>query len=616
MHNNDKKPDRRWNYESCFKEAKKYEYKSIFRTNASGAYSAAFKNKWLKDYTWFKEPSRTRKWTYDVCYKEAQKYSSKKEFREKSNGAYNAAYKHKWLDDYTWFERPDMTRKWTYENCYEEAKKYSSKKEFKKNCSSAYTTAYRNGWMSGYSWLNKRCSENYTYDYFIEVVKRYTTLKDFKNNERKLYNCAKKNKWLNANEYKYKSLSKPKGYWTKEKCLEAALKYKTKTEFRINESGAYSAARKYGWLNEITSHMQTKIVSECNYHHKHIIYVYKDYVNHYVYVGLTNNIKRRHKAHCDENVNDVLYQHFFKYNLEIPEPEIVYNNLTPNEAQDKEKEVFYQYRDAGWNMINAECSLGSLGSQRKWTFNKCYKIAIKYKTKKEFMENDRNAYKIAKKYHYLEEFTWFEHASKIWNYQTTYDEAKKYKTSKDFQSNAPGAYSAASKNRWLKDYTWLNAEPRPNKKRIWTYQTTFDEAKKYETLYDFRTNSPKAYNASLKYNWINEYTWLERNQERLRTKKWDYQTTFDEAKKYDSVKEFRKQSGSAYTTACVNGWIKDYIWLNRLCKENNTWTYEACYEEAKKYEYLKDFRKCSVSAYSASQRHGWLKDFNWLIRKK
>lgn len=154
--------------------------------------------------------------------------------------------------------------------------------------------------------------------------------------------------------------------------------------------------------------MRTRVLPEEEYRQKHVIYVYKDEVNHYIYVGLTNNMYVRDTTHRDSNKNDTLYKHFAKYNLEIPKPEIVCSDLTPHEAQKKEREIYYQYRDAGWNMINCEKTLGSLGTPRKkWTYNKCYK------------------------------------------------EAEKYKYPVDFKRGSSGAYAAACRNGWLKDYTWL-----------------------------------------------------------------------------------------------------------------------------------------------------------------
>ena len=58
----------------------------------------------MKDYTWFKRPnSYKRKWVYETCYEEAKKYNSKSDFRKETNRAYEVARENGWLNDYTWF---------------------------------------------------------------------------------------------------------------------------------------------------------------------------------------------------------------------------------------------------------------------------------------------------------------------------------------------------------------------------------------------------------------------------------------------------------------------------------------------------------------------------------
>ena len=51
-------------------------------------------------------------------------------------------------------------------------------------------------------------------------------------------------------------MKKPNGYWTKERCHKEALKYSIRKEFVKGSSGAYNAAYKNGWLDEICSHME------------------------------------------------------------------------------------------------------------------------------------------------------------------------------------------------------------------------------------------------------------------------------------------------------------------------------------------------------------------------
>ena len=48
---------------------------------------------------------------------------------------------------------------------------------------------------------------------------------------------------------------KPRGYWTKERCHEEALKYTTRNEFNINSNVSYTISRQNKWLNDICSHM-------------------------------------------------------------------------------------------------------------------------------------------------------------------------------------------------------------------------------------------------------------------------------------------------------------------------------------------------------------------------
>lgn len=92
----------KWNYERTKEEAKKYKSKNDFRKNChNGAYSAAIKNKWIDDYTWFVRPDPpNKKWTYETTKTEASNYSSRNEFRKASSGAYTAALKNKWLDEF------------------------------------------------------------------------------------------------------------------------------------------------------------------------------------------------------------------------------------------------------------------------------------------------------------------------------------------------------------------------------------------------------------------------------------------------------------------------------------------------------------------------------------
>ena len=93
--------ERKWTYETTKQEAMKYKTKAEFRKENPGAHTAAHKNDWMKDYTWFVRPKNwNKKWTYETTKQEASKYRSRSEFKDNNGSAYDAARKNKWLDEF------------------------------------------------------------------------------------------------------------------------------------------------------------------------------------------------------------------------------------------------------------------------------------------------------------------------------------------------------------------------------------------------------------------------------------------------------------------------------------------------------------------------------------
>lgn len=96
----------KWNYTTCYEVACQCNSSTEFRMRFGGAYSAAWENGWLEDYIWFKRPTpKPSKWNYQTTYEEATKYNSRFSFSKGSSGAYHIAKMNNWLDDYTWFKK-------------------------------------------------------------------------------------------------------------------------------------------------------------------------------------------------------------------------------------------------------------------------------------------------------------------------------------------------------------------------------------------------------------------------------------------------------------------------------------------------------------------------------
>ena len=159
----EEKKERKWNKNTCFKEAVKYSTIKEFNKNSHGAYNVACVNGWIKDYPWLVDgrsanAEKMRKWTYDTCYELALNCYTRGELKSKNNAAYNVARKNDWLKDYNWFvdghkKTWEKKRKWTKESCYQEALMFSSRSEFQKNSNSAYNVAWKNNWLKNYTWF-------------------------------------------------------------------------------------------------------------------------------------------------------------------------------------------------------------------------------------------------------------------------------------------------------------------------------------------------------------------------------------------------------------------------------------------------------------------------------
>ena len=198
---------------------------------------------------------------------------------------------------------------------------------------------------------------------------------------------------------------------------------------------------------------------------------------------------------------------------------------------------------------------------------------------------------------------------KVWTYDKCYEAAKKCCTKKEFETKDKRAYNAALKNKWLDDYTWFVEVKKPN--GYWTYETCCKEAKKYSTKSEFRKMASRAYSLSLQNGWINEYTWLEEKYKP--SGYWTYDRCYQEAKKYKVKKEFQEKSSGAFFKARKRGWLCDYIWFNEFRKPHGYWTYEMCFLEAKKYETKNEFQRKSSGAYHVALANKWLDDYTWLI---
>ena len=139
-----------------------------------------------------------------------------------------------------------------------------------------------------------------------------------------------------------------------------------------------------------------------------------------------------------------------------------------------------------------------------------------------------------------------------------------------------------------------------------------ERSRKYEYVSDFMKDDPKAYKALSRRNKICECTWLKYKMiGRVPHGYWNsYDRCFDEAKKYTNMHDFREKSNAAYMSAKRHKWLTDYTWLDVVMVSPGTWdNYENCLNAAKECRTRKEFARTKPGAYSGSRKNGWYDDF-------
>lgn len=201
-----------WTKPRCARTALRFQTKGQFQLKKKSVYNICSKNGWLTDVCAHMTSKRVNHgyWTRELIQKTALKYQTRAEFTANNKSAYEAARKSGILQEVcahmVYYHLPNGY--WNYDKVKEEALKYQYKIDFQTNCKSGYEAAYKNGWLG---------------DIAAHMVSKSTNL--------------------------------PRGYWSKEKCLEEALKYETRDELIRNCKQAYISSYKKGWLHEVCAHM-------------------------------------------------------------------------------------------------------------------------------------------------------------------------------------------------------------------------------------------------------------------------------------------------------------------------------------------------------------------------
>jgi len=385
--------------------------------------------------------------------------------------------------------------------------------------------------------------------------------------------------------------------WTPEAVAEEAKRYRTRTEFQQKAYGAYEAAlRRYGNLDEVCAHMES---------------------------GRKINRKWT-RERIEELVKGCKSLSEFRQ-----EHRLAYRAVLKNDWHDLLASLPTVITPHGW-----------------WTLPRVTEEAAKYLTRTAFMKGSAGSYDAARRNGWLEDVCSHMQSSqkpmRYWTRGRVLEEAKKYSSRSDFLTASAGAYQSATRQGFL-DEACTHMQKKGSQYERAIYAFEFEDNSAYIGLtfdYDTRLNEHqtqdkhigrKLKKVSAKYIRFNKWLSLEdagKEEARIldsyrkrgwrilnrmkaggvgsRPKKWGLEEIRKLASRYDSVKDFRTDNSSAYSTALKHGWWKEISEHMVRSVEYGKWTLEALTIEARKYSSRVEFEKKSVGAYSAARKKGLL----------
>jgi hypothetical protein len=398
---------------------------------------------------------------------------------------------------------------------------------------------------------------------------------------------------------------KPAGYWTYERCKEEALKYTRRAHLQQANSSAYGAIKRNGWLDELTTHMKPARKKKWSY------------------------------DECKEKSQKYTSLMKFRENEKS-----IYSAILSNGWRELLSHMEYIYRENGY-----------------WTYERCKEEALKYTTRKDFIENSKGAYGVIMKNKWSKELTsHLESPQREWGF-FTYENCKelalKYKTRTDMDKVEGLAYRTILKNKWLELFSHMKYKTSAVNRYIYAFEfsdnnvyvgLTFDLNKRrhahltqsdsavYRYIqknknYTFKviTNNPVDFKkaGAIEEETINNYKnkgWNILNKARAgglggSKKYWTYNKCKKRALEFTSMSDFYKNNTQSLRTIMKrNGWweelTKHFIMDMPIKKPNGYWHIkENCKKEADKYTRKVEFERGNASAYNAACGNKWIDEF-------
>lgn len=430
----------------------------------------------------------------------ASKYSVLKDFREKEPKAYGLIRSRGLLKKLCG-RMQRGTHRYTDEELQEIASEYNDLKEFRTKEKVPYQIICTRGLREKLCGRMTHFFKQYSDDELAEAAKGFKHRCEFEDAHPDMCSAARRRGIFDRICSHMERLVKPNGYWNKERCREEAKKHKTKNEFRKADRGAYSAAERNDWLDDICSHMKT--VGN-NFKRKIYVFLFDDKS---AYVGLAQDPESRYRQHLRDRRSPVYKQ--VKLNDVAFEYHILTDWLHKDVAGKVEDFFINKYKADGWMMLNRQKG-GNLGGNTK-----------KYSP------------------------------------EQLQEESDKYEFIDDFREGSPLAYGYIIANHMFEDYC-AKMKPGKSSKLYWTLERAIAVIPECESRSALNRKYPKAWELLRKAELLDKYYPLGRIANGP-FKVWTIENSKALAATCRTRDELREKSQTAYRILKSEGLIDEYF---------------------------------------------------------
>lgn len=356
---------------------------------------------------------------------------------------------------------------------------------------------------------------------------------------------------------------KPNGYWTYERCSEICKSCKNWAELESQYKSVYHRIKKNGWVEQLCSHMEPPRKAKPNGYW----------------------------------TDQLLLEESLKFS-------------TPAEFEKKSKTAYYKIVKSGKQkeMFAHMTKTGNRYKRMVYLYifvedNSAYIGLTHDETYRQFRHKNSSDSAV------------FQHIKKT-GYNPEYTRLSDYvsaEEAKELEIHYVNVYRE-------KGYNILN-KAKPGNLGGSFIRWNFDNVKKLVdtgiSYIEFKTKNVGAYASAKKNNWLDELFLDDCDYIKSKNQiiiKWDFDSAFEESKKYTNKSEFQKKSTTAYTLSYKNGWLNTFypvkLYINPPTPK---WNYENVLQASKSCTTRSEFSLKFSKAAKLAREMGWMDHFYPII---